>query len=202
MRLHSPPGFIQSLFSVATWKRTTDKKVIYLTFDDGPTPIITRKILDILQCWNAKATFFCLGKQVENHPDIFAQIITEGHAIGNHTYSHLNAWKTPGKIYLNDIDKCGMVFRSTLFRPPYGCLPLSHLSEIRKKYKIIMWSLMSYDFDPELSPGKISRIFLKRGAPGQIWLFHDNEISSLNCLKVLPELLQKFTDRGYSFHKL
>lgn len=199
MRFYSPPRFLKPLLPGVTWQMTNTEKIIYLSFDDGPSATFTKEILDVLSEWNAKATFFCLGKQAEKHTDVFNKILTSGHTVGNHTYSHLNGWRTTPEKYLEDITKCENVFFSGLFRPPYGHLPLFGLSEIRKKFRIIMWSLLSYDFDATMTPEKITNVFFRKGAPGQIWVFHDNEAAAATCMKVLPTLLEEFYNRGYAF---
>ena len=125
----------------------SDEKVVYLTFDDGPTPEITSWVLDELKKYNAKATFFCIGKNVEQHPDLFNHILAQEHAIGNHTYNHLNGWETKSFPYLKDVVKCSKVFQSTLFRPPYGKLTRFQAKAILSDYTIIMWDVLSADFD-------------------------------------------------------
>jgi peptidoglycan/xylan/chitin deacetylase (PgdA/CDA1 family) len=144
---------LSALYPDCLWKVKEESKVIYLTFDDGPIPEITPWVLDCMQEHQAKATFFCIGKNVEAHPDIFKRIVDEGHAVGNHTFDHLNGWKTNNEDYYNNIAQCDAtlakhgVQSGALFRPPYGKLTLSQYLHLKKQYKIIMWDVLSFDFD-------------------------------------------------------
>ena len=145
------PKFLTYLFSSLVWKIPNDKKTVYLTFDDGPTEKVTRKILEVLKNENVKASFFCVGKNVEKYPDLFTCIKEEGHAVGNHTYTHLNGWKTNKKQYLEDVEEADKLIKSNLFRPPYGKLNWRSKRNLQRKYKIVMWDIAGGDFDPYLS---------------------------------------------------
>ncbi len=184
------------------WSIPCTKPTVFLTFDDGPDARVTPEVLSILKDFDARATFFCLGSQVEKNPTIFDQIIHQGHAIGNHTYSHPNAWRKNRTEFLKDVEKCEHIFSSSLMRPPYGNLPLSGLNELRHKYKIIMWSLMSYDFDPRVAPDTIIKVMIKYTSPGSIWVFHDNTMAKSHCLSVLPRLIEWFMENDFVFDRI
>ncbi|MEZ5024179.1 MAG: polysaccharide deacetylase family protein [Chitinophagales bacterium] len=149
-----PPLFIKPYLHDALWQVKTNEKVIYLTFDDGPHPETTPFILDLLAEYNFTATFFCLGKNVEKNPELFDRMMKEGHAVGNHSYSHLNAWNTDSKDYLEDVAKAQALIQSNLFRPPYGRLMYPEWKQLKQQYKIVMWSLMPEDFRSDLTSEK------------------------------------------------
>jgi peptidoglycan/xylan/chitin deacetylase (PgdA/CDA1 family) len=227
--LSKTPNIIQRLFKNYIWRFTiTDRKVIYLTFDDGPTPEITEWTLQELKKFNAKATFFCIGKNIENHPEIFQKIIKNGHSIGNHTHNHLNGWKTDDVSYIKNIEKANISIQSAiisfrsnvknkkvnnsklriqnselLFRPPYGKIKPQQAKELIKKgIKIIMWDILSGDFDPELSKEKTLDNCVRHSKNGSIIVFHDS-VKAANKLKyVLPQVLAHFKDRGFVFEKI
>lgn len=199
MRITKTPELAKKVFNRLTWEKNTDVKELYLTFDDGPTPGITEWILDLLDRFNAKATFFCLGKNVVLFPDLFEETLRRGHAVGNHTYSHLNGWKTVSKKYLEDIAACEKVFHSKLFRPPYGKLKPGTRTEILKKYEIIMWDVLSYDFDNSLKKEDCLSKTLKKTRSGSIVVFHDSEKAKANMQYCLPKILKHFSIRGFKF---
>jgi peptidoglycan-N-acetylglucosamine deacetylase len=201
MRFFSIPALIRTLApSQVIWRMNTSQKKIYLTFDDGPHPDVTPHILSLLEKYNASATFFCLGKNAEKYPSVLNEILQKGHMIGNHSYSHCDAWKTQPDQYIEDLQLASEIIKSSLFRPPFGHLPLRRFQEIALKYKIIMWSLMSYDFDQSLTPQRIlNRFEDEKRLNGAIWVFHDNPFAVKLGLKVLPVLLEKYTADGYSF---
>ena len=145
--ISTPPEALQKFYSKLHWKVETDEPNIYLTFDDGPTPGITERVLDLLKAHNAKATFFCIGKNVLNNRSLFDRIIAEGHQVGNHTNSHLNGWKTKTADYVENVMQCTEIFQSTLFRPPYGRIKKKQIKKLSEKFKIVMWSVLSMDFD-------------------------------------------------------
>src|SRR5690606_27662698 len=156
------PKLVKLLFPFYVWDIKTQQNILYLTFDDGPTPGITDWVLDILLEYNAKATFFCLGKNVETNPDIYKRILAEGHAVGNHTYEHLKGWKTTPVEYIESIKKASTYIKSNLFRPPYGEITIPKGKILKKLgYKIIMWDILSIDWDKRISPKKTSENVLK-----------------------------------------
>ena len=195
------------VFPDYTWRMPDHEKTVYLTFDDGPHPTITPWVLDQLRTYGAAATFFCIGKNVEQCPVVYRQILAEGHRTGNHTYSHCNGWKTPATEYLQDVAKAGAVIDSTLFRPPYGRIrkvQASGLSTVLKKQPVtvIMWDVLSADFDASIAPETCAGIVLKYVRPGSIVVFHDSEKAFKNLRYALPVVLEALTKRGYSFKKL
>lgn len=202
------PRIFARIFSNYTWRFTEDKKEIYLTFDDGPTPEITNFVLSELQKYNAKATFFCIGKNIQKHPEIFKRLLTEGHAIGNHTQNHLNGWKHNKNKYINNIlqveetlKTCNFqTLKLNLFRPPYGKIKSSQAKELIKKgYKIIMWSVLSADFDTSISKEQCLQNVLKNTKNGSIIVFHDSLKASEKLTYVLPKVLEEFSKKGYTF---
>ena len=184
------------------WDFKSVDKSIYLTFDDGPTPGITEKVLTILDEFNAKATFFCLGKNVKDNPDIFQKIITQGHSVGNHTYDHFNGWKTNENEYLLNIKKAEKYISSNLFRPPYGRIKKSQIQNIKNKYKIILWTVLSGDFDKNISKEKCLSNVINYAQKGSIIVFHDSIKAKEKILFALPEVLKYFSDKGFSFERI
>lgn len=194
-------------FSNYVWRFSIQKKEIFLTFDDGPTKEITDFVLDELKKYNAKATFFCIGKNIENHSKTFNRILKEKHSIGNHTQNHLNGWKTNTETYLNNVLKCeDTIFseirknNSKLFRPPYGKIKKRQAKALRKKgYSIIMWDVLSADFDTSISKEKCLKNVLANTKKGSIIVLHDSVKASEKVKFILPELLEYFTKKGFKF---
>lgn len=208
------PKIIRLFLRKYLWKINTNKKEIYLTFDDGPTPEVTGFVLDILKTYKAKATFFCVGKNIKKHPDLFNRILDEGHHIGNHTFNHLSAWKTKNGLYIDDIDKCQNIinknlstnnleyFKSNLklFRPPYGKLSkLKTKSIIKQGYNIVMWTVLSGDFDQNLNEKDCLENVLKNTKSGSIVVLHDSKKSHQKLLNVLPKMITHFSSLGFKF---
>lgn len=198
------PWILKKLFSSAVWEMPATAPNIYLSFDDGPHEEATPFVLDTLRKYNAKASFFCLGKNVADHPDLYARILDEEHAVGNHTYHHLNGWKTNDKKYFDDIKKAAEYIDSNLFRPPYG-----RISNLQARYlpqvfnmKVIMWSVLSGDFDEKLSPQKCLDNVLLNTKKGSIVVFHDSGKAYPKLTYALPRLLEHFSQQGYSFEKI
>lgn len=176
------------------WDVKTHRKEVYLTFDDGPHPEVTPWVLDQLKAHNAKATFFCVGENVEKYPEIFERILAEGHIVGNHTYNHANGWASDYDRYLVSVKKCGHVFGSQLFRPPHGRIKRKQIRKIRARYKIIMWTLLSGDFDPSISPTECAYNTVQYTEPGSIIVFHDSEKSKKTLYGALPKILNHFSN--------
>lgn len=198
------PGWLKRLYPSGIWSIPTERKVIYLSFDDGPHAGATPFVLDQLRQFNACATFFCIGKNVEAEPDVYKRILNEGHRVGNHTQHHLNGWKTADKKYLADVEKARTLIDSDLFRPPYGRISAFQISNLTRslKYKLIMWDVLSGDFDPAVT-GKIAaeRVIRKAG-PGSIVVFHDSAKSFAVIRQALPEVLKYFAGKGYLFKSI
>lgn len=187
------------------WSFSSKEKIIYLTFDDGPTPEITNWILNQLLKYDAKATFFCIGKNVEKYPTLYQKIIKHGHTIGNHTNNHLNGFKTETSTYLKNIDLSENNFSesSKLFRPPYGKLMFSQSKKIREKgYKIVMWDVLSADFDSNISSQKCLENVISNTKNGSIIVFHDSIKAQEKLQFVLPKILGYFTEKGIRFEAI
>ncbi|MDR2037158.1 MAG: polysaccharide deacetylase family protein, partial [Bacteroidales bacterium] len=173
-----------------------------LTFDDGPTPGITDKVLDLLQQYKAEATFFVCGKHVKLHPDLYRKIKDSGHSVGNHTYQHISGWKTSTGKYLSDVEKTGEYVRSKLFRPPYGKLKFRQYLYLRKKFRIIIWDVMCMDFDRNTDPQTCFGHISNHAGKGSIIVFHDSAKAAANMLYALEQTLMVFSGKGYRFEKL
>lgn len=197
-----PPTYLRFLYPGVVWNKPTNEKILYLTFDDGPTPEVTSSVLDLLSLYNAKATFFCIGENVKKHPALYNRIKAEGHAIGNHTHTHPNSWKVNGDFYLNDVEEARKVIDSNLFRPPYGKLTPRTLFALRNKYQIIMWDVISCDFDDKVSAEQVKKNVIDYSTKGSIIVFHDSVKAAPRMLEVLPAILKHFTELGFSFLKL
>ena len=193
------PTIITKLFARSLiWKIPNDEKKIYLTFDDGPTPELTSDILKYLNMYKAKATFFCVGENIQKHPELIKEIQNNAHKIGHHTYNHISGWKTSTKAYIENISKGRKLLDSNLFRPAYGRITLRQINELKSDYRIIMWSVLSGDFDINLSQEKCLQNALKAKS-GDIIVFHDNIKSSQKIHEVLPRFLAHYTKLGYQF---
>ena len=190
-----PPKFIRRLMPDLIWEIKDDNGV-FLTFDDGPTPGITEWILATLKKYNAKATFFVLGKNVELYPDLYKKIIDAGHKVGNHTYSHQKGWGMPLERYLEDVDFAGDIIHSELFRPPYARVTPAQMRAVAKRYKIVMWDIVSRDYNRSLSPESCLRNVTDYLAPGSIVVFHDSEKSFKNMSYALPRTLERIQELG------
>jgi peptidoglycan/xylan/chitin deacetylase (PgdA/CDA1 family) len=179
-----------------------EKGKLFFSFDDGPNPDVTPQILEILEQHNAKATFFCLGQNAEKHPELLNKIIAKGHSIGNHSYSHLNGFRTPNDIYIHDVEKAEQLIPSNLFRPPYGKITPRQYHFLKKKYKIILWDVLAYDFDQTLSANQCVDIVLNHVKNGSIVVFHDSNKAKNNILAALPKLLDELSKRNFVFEKI
>ncbi|QNL49672.1 polysaccharide deacetylase family protein [Olivibacter sp. SDN3] len=202
MNIVKSPLWLRILLPQLTWHGSRKEKVIYLTFDDGPIPDVTPKVLNILKKYGIKATFFCVGENIIKHPEIFNQVKQDGHQIGNHTYNHLKGWKTPISIYLKNIEKCQSYTQTNLFRPPYGRCTLAQIKQLKKKYEIIMWDVITYDFDTGLSPDDCYTNAIKYSRNGSIVVFHDNLKAVPRLLYALPKAIEYWQRQGYSFKVL
>ena len=196
------PILIMKLFPELIWhlssREESKENHLYLTFDDGPNPEVTPWVLDCMKEYNAKATFFCLGRNVERYPEIYKQILDEGHMVGNHTYSHLKGWNTSNSEYLNDISLAGQIVESNLFRPPYGRVRKTQIREIRKDYNIVMWDVLSQDYNGSITPQKCLENVESNIKPGSIIVFHDSDKARKNLYYTLPQILEKYNGK-YEF---
>ena len=200
---------LAAVYRECLWKVNTEEKLLYLTFDDGPIPEITPIVLDELKKWNARATFFCIGKNIEANPEIFQRIMDEGHSIGNHTFNHLNGWSSNDKDYFENIAQCEAVLnakcgmRTTkLFRPPYGKLKPSQYTKLKKEYKLVMWDVLSFDFDLKMAEEKVLKNVLDNAEAGSVIVMHDSLKAKPKVEFALPKILEHFTEKGFKFEKL
>jgi len=199
-RLKSP-FWLPWLYPGLEWKVKTDERNIYLTFDDGPHPLITPWVLDRLEEYNFKATFFCIGENIKKYPGIFKEIKAKGHSIGNHTHNHLIGWKTSPDIYVENVEKCQNLTHTKLFRPPHGRITATQISRLKRKFRIIMWSMVSGDFDAGLDSEYSLSLLKNCLSKGQIIVFHDSEKAETNLKTILPTYLEhlnkmKYTSQG------
>ena len=198
---------MRRFWSSYLWRIDTKEKEIFLTFDDGPHPVATPFVLDTLARFNAKATFFCIGKNVTTYPDIYRRILDEGHAIGNHTQNHLNGWKTKPDVYLNDVVEAAKYIDSSYFRPPYGRIRRFQAKHIknalhRENARIVMWSVLSGDFDTSLSKENCLKNVTGNAVAGDIIVFHDSEKAFHLLEYALPMTLEYFSEKGFVFKRL
>lgn len=196
------PKFLQQIFPDLVWRIETSNKEIYLSFDDGPIPEVTPWILEQLEQFHAKASFFCVGQNIERHPEIFAQIIRAGHTVGSHSFNHLSGWGTDNLEYILNVRKGARACGSNLYRPPYGRLKPSQTRILKHHYKIIMWDVLSGDFDPDLSAEACYQNVIRNTLPGSIVVFHDSIKSKTKLKFVLPKVLEYFSEKGYNFKAL
>ncbi len=209
MFIHRTPFFLPWLYPNLVWRIPTKQKELFLTLDDGPVPGPTEFALDVLKEHKAKATFFCIGDNVQKHPDVFKRILQEGHAVGNHTFNHLNGWHTPKPEYVKNAFLCDAAMdlphignemkKVILFRPPYGRITRSQIKALLA-YKIIMWDVLSFDYTESITPEACLKNSIKATRPGSVIVFHDSLKAEKNMRYALPRFIAHFTDRGYSFN--
>ena len=203
MYLVKTPFCLRAFYPSCTWKMPGDEKVIYLSFDDGPHVEATPFVLMELKKYNAKASFFCIGKNVAAHHNLYAQIVQEGHTVGNHTYDHVNGWKTDNHNYIENIKMAGSLIQSNLFRPPYGRITRAQINKIKADktlpQEIIMWDVLSGDFDLTLSSEDCTKNVIKNTRAGSIVVFHDSAKAFERLKMALPASLAHFSNLGYTF---
>ncbi|WP_370000705.1 polysaccharide deacetylase family protein [Winogradskyella sp.] len=207
------PDFVKTLFPNFVWNINTENKELYLTFDDGPTPEITDWVLQTLEEYNAKVTFFCIGNNIEKHPDIFLNVLSQGHTIGNHTYNHLKGWKHKTNVYVEDVEKTQTLINSkfvnhqsqiiNLFRPPYGKFKNKQSKALLTLgYRVILWDVLSYDWDNSVSEETCFNNVISAAKRGSIIVFHDSVKASRNLKYTLPKVLEHYNKQGYEFKSL
>lgn len=199
---------MKSLLPGYTWQKQTEEKTLYLTFDDGPIPVVTPFVMDQLKVYDAKATFFCVGDNLEKNTGIAERLLSEGHKLANHTYNHLKGWQTPDEVYLDNVEQCErelkkLQVQNRLFRPPYGRITGKQAAQIRKEgYELIMWDVLTNDYDTTLSPEVCLQKSIKHSEKGSIIVFHDSQKAQRNMMYVLPRYLDHFAKQGYTFDTL
>jgi len=196
------PLILRTLMPGLTWQVNTTEKVIFITFDDGPSPTITPQVLDILDQFQAKATFFCVGENVQKYPEVYEDILRRGHHTGNHTHNHLKGWTTNNKTYYANVEKAAELIRSNLFRPPYGKITPCQAYHLKREYQLVMWSVISYDFDARISPETCLKNVVDNSRPGTIAVFHDSAKAAKNLIPTLPVYLETMSAIGYTFQAL
>jgi len=199
MFLAKSPAIIKKYYPNLVWDIPNDENKIYLTFDDGPIPEVTEWVLDILKQYNIKATFFCIGHNIEKHPQVFEKVKQEGHAVGNHSFHHLSGWETDDEDYLRNIAKCQSLTNSNLLRPPYGRIKKSQITNLIADYKIIMWNVLSGDFDPKTTPEKCYNNVVNNTKSGSIIVFHDSVKAAENLKHALPKTIEYLLEQGFVF---
>jgi peptidoglycan-N-acetylglucosamine deacetylase len=194
------PFILPLLYPTLIWKIPTGAKEIFLTFDDGPVPGPTEFVLDTLRQENCKGSFFTIGDNVEKHPDIYQRILKEGHVVGNHTFNHVKGWSHSDEDYISNIKKCDHAFgyKSQLFRPPYGRIKKSQISKLTD-YKIVMWDVLTYDYNHQLSPERCLKSSIRATRPGSVVVFHDSVKAEKNMRYALPRFIDHFLNQGFVF---
>ena len=205
MYLHKTPKWLGGLFPNILWNINTEAKEIYLTFDDGPVPDATPWVLELLEQYNAKATFFMVGENIYKHHKLFTDVVNRGHTVANHTFNHLDGWNTGSRKYFENVKKAEKLLGTNsaqLFRPPHGRLRWSQYRKIRKSLKIVMWDVLSGDFNNSLSPEKCLQVSIGATVPGTVIVFHDSAKSISKLKYVLPHYLEHFAALNFTFKSL
>ncbi len=202
MYLVKTPQIIQNLFPNFTWKIPSHEKVLYLTFDDGPIPEVTPWVLEQLAAYQAKATFFCVGDNVKKHLDVFQKVVGGGHSIGSHTFNHLSGWASENIPYFHNVRHCARLVDSNLFRPPYGRLKPKQSQFLQRHYRIVMWDVLSGDFDNKINKEQCLGNVIKHAGKGSIVVFHDSIKAWEKLQFVLPKVLKYFSEKGFRFEAL
>ncbi|MDR3652042.1 MAG: polysaccharide deacetylase family protein [Paludibacter sp.] len=196
------PDIIRPFLGKLIWRKNPSSKVIYVTFDDGPVPEVTPRVLDLLDKFNVKATFFCVGENVQKHPDIYAEMIKRGHKTGNHTFNHLKGLSVTNEEYVANIEKAAQYIDSKLFRPPYGQIKRGQRKKLQSKYDIVMWDLITHDYNQNLSKESIFNNIKHFSRNGSIVVFHDSIKAKNNMLYVLPLAIEYWNSQGFTFDVL
>lgn len=196
------PKFVQQLMPQLLWRMEDCEKSIFLTFDDGPIPEVTPWVLDQLNQYNAKASFFCVGENIDKYPAIFEMIKSSSHCVCNHTYNHLSGWSTSTLEYVKNVEKTDKIISNPFFRPPYGRLTPSKFRALKDKYQIVMWDVLSGDFDPYIEPQACYENVIKNTLPGSIIVFHDSLKAQRNLEYTLPRVLEYYSKLDFSFESL
>lgn len=202
MYLSKTPALVKPLASRFVWSLHPPEKAVYVTFDDGPTPGVTERVLDLLAAHRAKATFFCVGANAEKAPLLLDRLVAEGHSLGSHTWNHENGWKTPVRSYIRSSLKTGDRLQTVLFRPPYGRITRAQSEALKKRYFLVMWDLLSADFDPEVDPHEALKKLKRNTRAGSIIVFHDSEKAAERMFQILPAYLDFLSAEGYLCHAL
>ena len=196
------PDLLRPFLGKLLWRKNSSEKVIYVTFDDGPVPEVTPRVLDMLDEYNLKATFFCVGENVEKYPELYNDILRRGHKTGNHTYNHLKGVSVSTEDYVANVQKAAEIIDSRLFRPPYGRINYKQKKVLRKDYEIVMWDVITQDYNTNLTPKNILQNIKRYSRNGSLVVFHDSIKAERNMLTVLPRAIEYWNSRGYRFEML
>ena len=199
MFIEQPPWFYRVLFPGVIWRIPAKEKCVYLTFDDGPIPEVTPWVLDILDKYGVKATFFCVGDNVRKHPDIYQMVLDRGHRVGNHTYNHIQGLQYWTKNYLDNIEKAAEYIQSDLYRPPHGHMRFPQVVALRRKYKIIMWDVVTRDYSPHMTPNGAFNVVKNYTRNGSVIVFHDSLKAETNMREAMPRAIEWLQKEGYTF---
>jgi len=199
MLIERAPKLYRKLYQGSYWRINSDKKVVYLTFDDGPIPEITPWVLDVLDKYDIKATFFCVGDNVRKYPEVYQAVQERGHKIGNHTFHHIQGLKTDTQSYLEDVEEARQLIDSKLFRPPYGHTRFSQFNALKKRYKVIMWDVVTRDYSRLMTADQVFEVVKKYTRNGSIIVFHDSLKSGDRMKESLPRSIEWLLEQGYSF---
>ena len=196
------PRIVRPFFRNTIWRKTPSEKVIYLTFDDGPVPEVTPSVLDILDKYGWKATFFCVGENVLKYPELYNEVLRRGHRTGNHSFNHIKGFNYSTEAYVENVKKAAEYIHSDLFRPPYGRITRKQISALKDDYNIVMWDVITHDYDKKLSPEQVFANVTTHLRKGSIVVFHDSVKASANVLEVLPQAIEFWKSKGYDFRLL
>ena len=196
------PRIFRPFMGELTWRKNPSEKVIYLTFDDGPMPEVTPLVLDILDKYELKATFFCVGENVEKYPDVYTDVISRGHKTGNHTFNHLKGFSVSTEEYTENVNRASECIDSKLFRPPYGRITPKQLKQLSPFYEVVMWDFITHDYNQNLSPATILKTIKRYSRNGSIIVFHDSIKSKVNVITVLPLAIEFLISEGFGFGTL
>lgn len=196
------PDILRPFMGKLLWRKNPSEKVIYVTFDDGPVPEVTPLVLDLLDEYNLKATFFCVGENVEKYPEIYNEILKRGHKTGNHTHNHLKGVSVSTEEYVTNVQRAAQYIDSNLFRPPHGRINLKQRRALRKQYEIVMWDIITQDYNTNMTPRTILHNIKRYSRNGSLVVFHDSIKAERNMLTVLPRAIEYWNSKGYRFDVL
>ena len=202
MFIEQPPWFYRALFPGATWRIPSDERCVYLTFDDGPIPQVTPWVLNTLDQYGVKATFFMVGDNVRKHPDVFRMVVERGHVVGNHTFHHIQGIRYWTRNYLADVEQAARLIPGNLFRPPHGHMRFPQLLRLRKTHRIVMWDVVTRDYSPHLSPQQVLENVKRYTRNGSILVFHDSLKAERNMRWAMPRAIEWLLQEGYRFKRI
>lgn len=202
MFIEQPPRLYRAVFHGTVWRLPQDEKCVYLTFDDGPIPEITPWVLDVLDRYDIKATFFCVGDNVRKYPDVYRMVLDRGHNVGNHTYNHIQGIRSWSSRYVENVEKAAALIDSNLFRPPHGHMRLPQLARLKKKYRVIMWDVVTRDYSPHMTAKGVFNVVKRYTRNGSIIVFHDSLKAGDRMKEALPKAIEWLREEGYRFKRI